>query len=107
MKFSEVNEDRIDELLPNLTTVAGGLSKGATAVGGAIKQGTQAIGGIAKSGVQAAGQAISGLMGGGMNPAQAAAAKKERDEQKKQVQDQIKQTEQQLQALRKQLADLA
>jgi hypothetical protein len=48
----------------------------------------------------------AGLAGGAMDPMQAAAAAKERMDQKKQVQDQIKQTEQQLNDLRKQLAEL-
>jgi hypothetical protein len=48
----------------------------------------------------------AGLVGGQMNPAQAAQATKDRMDQKKQVQDQIKQTEQQLNDLRKQLAEL-
>ena len=41
-----------------------------------------------------------------VDPAQAAAALKQRNDQKKQIQDQIRQTEKQLQDLRKQLASL-
>jgi hypothetical protein len=58
-------------------------------------------------GAQAVGQAAqAGLAGGAMDPAQAAAAAKDRQDQKKQVQDQIKQTQAQLADLQKQLAEL-
>jgi len=48
----------------------------------------------------------SGLATGQMDPAQAAQAAKNQQEQKKQIQDQIRATEQQLVALRKQMAEL-
>ena len=51
-------------------------------------------------------QPKAGLAGGQMDPAQAAQALKDRQEQKKQLQDQIKQLEQQLSDARKQLASL-
>lgn len=50
--------------------------------------------------------AQSGQPMGGLDPAQAAQAAKQRADQKKQIQDQIKQTEQTLNSLRKQLAEL-
>ena len=52
------------------------------------------------------GQPAPGLAAGGMNPVQAAQAKKAHDDQKKQLQDQIKQTQTQLANLQKQLAAL-
>jgi hypothetical protein len=91
MKFSEVNDDRIDELVPALGAVDGGISKGVQAVGSAMKPGVQAA---------------SGLAGGQMDPAQAAQAMKQRQEQKQQIQDQIKLAEKQLSDLRKKLAEL-
>ena len=54
---------------------------------------------------QASGQA-AGLATGQMDPAQAAQAAKQRQEEKKAVQDQIKVTEKQLIDLRKRLAEL-
>lgn len=51
-------------------------------------------------------QQPAGLATGQMDPAQAAQAAKNREEQKKQVRDQIKATEQQLVQLRRQLADI-
>lgn len=50
--------------------------------------------------------ARSGQPIGGLDPAQAAQAAKQRADQKKQLQDQIKQTEQTLNNLRKQMAEL-
>ena len=124
MRLSDLkeNDKQLDEILPVVGAVAGGIARGAAALGGAalrggaalakgagsaIRAGTQQIGKIAaQSGaVQGAGE-LMGLTGGGMDPAQAAQAAKEQQEQKKQVQDQIKQTEQQLADLRKQLAGL-
>jgi hypothetical protein len=103
MRLSDLKEDsQLDELLP-----AGGSPMGAapratpspaTGMQPAPKPGAMAA-------QQAPGQQ-SGLAVGQMDPAQAAAAAKDRMEQKKQVQDQIKQTEQQLNDLRKQLAEL-
>lgn len=105
MKLSDLkeNDQQLDELLPAIGQAVGGIARGAAAVGGKIAQGVKAVGsavGQAAQGFQA------GLAGGGMDPAQAAQAKKDRDEQKKQIQDQITQTEQQLSDLRKQLAQL-
>jgi hypothetical protein len=102
MKFSEVNDRRIDELVPALGAVAGGIAKGAQAVGSAMKPGVQAVGSAMKPGIQAA----SGLAGGQMDPVQAAQAMKQRQEQKQQIQDQIKLAEKQLSDLRKKLAEL-
>jgi hypothetical protein len=72
--------------------------------------GTQAVSGTVASGSQSvnqqAGQPTSGLAGGGMNPAQAAQAAKQRQDQKKQIQDAIKQKQQELSDLQKQLAQL-
>lgn len=97
MKLNELGGDRhLDELLPAVGAALGGAAK---AVGGALATGTRVAG-------QAMAGTSSGLAGGQMNPAQAAAAAKERADQKKAIQDQIKATEQQLTDLRKRLAEL-
>jgi hypothetical protein len=115
MKLSDLkeNDKQLDEILPAIGAAVGGIARGAATVGSAAVKGAQAVGGAVAKGAQAVGnaavkgaQAVSGLAGGNMDPAQAAAAAKERIDQKKQVQDQIKQTEQQLNDLRKQLAEL-
>lgn len=128
MRLSDLkeNDKQLDEILPAIGAVAGGIARGAASLGGAVSRGgaalakgagsavragTQQIGKIAAQGSNLAGQVgraanLGGLEGGGMDPAQAAAAAKEQQEQKKQVQDQIKQTETQLADLRKQLASL-
>ncbi len=114
MRLKDLNEhdSQLDELLPALGAVAGVAGKaagaavqGAKAIGGAVKQGVQALGGKLAQGAQAVGQA-SGLAGGQMDPAQAAAAATDQHEQKKQIQDAIKQKQQELTDLQKQLADL-
>jgi hypothetical protein len=116
MRLSDLKEDQqLDEFLPAVGAAVGGAAKAvgsaiggaAKAVGGALKTGAAAAGKLGQQvGQQAAVGQQAGLAGGGMDPAQAAAAAKERMDQKKQVQDQIKQTEQQLNDLRKQLAEL-
>jgi hypothetical protein len=97
MRLKDVifNNRKLHELAPAIGAVAGGVVKGAQAVGGAIGSGAQAVG-----------QATSGLAGGGMNPAQAAQAAKQRQDQKKQIQDAIKQKQQELSDLQKQLAQI-
>jgi len=97
MKLKDIifENQKLDELVPAV----------GTAVGGATGN-TQAVGGVVGSTTQAAGQATSGLVGGGMNPAQAAQAAKQRQDQKKQIQDAIKQKQQELSNLQKQLAQL-
>lgn len=117
------NDKQLDEILPALAAGAGIAARGAAALGGAalrggtalakgvgsaVSQGAKAVGNIASQGVKAVGQAAqaSGLAGGGMDPAQAAAAAKERQDQKKQVQDAIKAKQQELADLQKQLTQL-
>ena len=98
MRLSDLKEDsQLDELLP-----AGGSPMGAAPR--ATPSPATGMQPAPKPGAMPGQQA--GLAGGQMDPAQAAAAAKERMDQKKQVQDQIKQTEQQLTDLRKQLAEL-
>jgi hypothetical protein len=99
------NDKQLDEFLPAVGAAVGGIARGAAAVGSAALKGAQAVGGGLAKGAQAAGQA-SGLAGGQMDPAQAAQAAKDQQEQKKQIQDQIKQTQAQLTDLQKQLAEL-
>jgi hypothetical protein len=112
MRLSELNESdkQLDELLPALGAVAGGIARGAATLGGAALRGGAAlakgVGSAVSQGAKAAGQATSGLAGGGMDPAQAAAAAKERQDMKKEVQDQIKAKQQELQDLQKKLAEL-
>ena len=109
MKLSEINsnDSQLDEL--NLGAVgtavgnvAGGIAKGVGAVAGGIA----GLGSAVKQGYQAGKATVSGQPPGGLDPAQAAMAAKQQQEQKKQLQDQIKQTEEQLADLRKQLAQL-
>ena len=131
MRLSDLkeNDKQLDEILPALAAIpaiAGGVARGAAMVGGAalravpalargvgsaVSQGAKAVGNVVSKGANVAGQIgkaanLGGLEGGQMDPAQAAQAAKEQQEQKKQVQDQIKQTELQLVDLRKQLAGL-
>lgn len=116
MKLSDLkeNDEQLDEILPAIGAAVGGIARGAAAVGGAALRGGAALAkGVgsavtqgAKAIGQAAGQAASGLAGGGMDPAQAAMAKKEHDAQKKEIQDAIKQKQQELTDLQKQLAQL-
>jgi hypothetical protein len=93
MRLQDLTEhdQQLDELLPAVGAIGG-----AQAVGSAVKTGVQAVGQAAQA----------GLAGGAMDPAQAAAAAKDRQDQKKQIQDQIKQTQAQLADLQKQLAGL-
>jgi hypothetical protein len=86
-----MGDRRLGELLPGTTPTVGTMP---TTGSGQQAQGQQAQG------------QQSGLAGGGMDPAQAAQAAKDQQEEKKQVQDQIKATEQQLIDLRKRLAEL-
>jgi hypothetical protein len=95
------NDKQLDEFLPAVGAAVGGIARGAAAVGSTALKGAQALGGAAVKGAQAA-----GLAGGQMDPAQAADAAKQQQEQKKQIQDQIKQTQAQLTDLQKQLAEL-
>lgn len=68
---------------------------------------TPTVGTVPTMGTQQQAQAQpSGLATGQMNPAQAAQATKQRQEEKKQIQDQIRQTEQMLVDLRKRMAEL-
>lgn len=86
------NDRHIAELVPALGAVGSALGGAAKAVGGAISKGAQAV--------------ATGLAGGGMDPAQAAQAAKDRQEQKKQIQDAIKAKQQELADLQKQLTQL-
>ena len=103
MKLSDLkeNDQQLDELLPALGAVAGGVARGAAALGGAaLARGTTPAAGSAVN------QAASGLAGGGMDPAQAGQAVKDRQEQKKVIQQQIQAKQKELDDLRKQLATL-
>jgi hypothetical protein len=109
MRLSELsnNDAQLDELSLGgigsaIGNVAGGIAKGVGAVAGGIA----GIGSAVKQGYQSGKNTVSGQPPGGLDPAQAALAANQQQEQKKQIQDQIKQTEQQLTDLRKQLADL-
>ena len=112
---SEQEQQKLDEILPVLGAVAGGAARLAATGIGAAARGAMAVGRgvgsalgragttIAKTApAQAVGQ-VSGLSGGGEDPAaqaqQIAAAKKE-------VQDQIKAKQQELQQLQQQLAQI-
>lgn len=101
MRLFDLKEDRqLDELLPALGAVGSAVGGAAKAVGGALAKGASAIGGAAKT-------AATGLAAPGqMDPAQAAQAAKERQDQKKQIQDAIKAKQQELADLQKQLTQL-
>lgn len=119
MKLSDLKENdrQLDEILPALAAAGGALARGAAAVGGAALRGGAAlakgVGSAVGKGIgavgqvaQTAGQSVGGLASGGMDPMQAAMAKKERDDQKKEIQDQIKTKQAELQDLQKKLAQL-
>jgi hypothetical protein len=105
MKLSDLKEhdDQLDEVLPAVGAAVGGMARGAAVVGSTA---AKAIGGAVKSVAGQVGQAVSGLAGGGMDPAQAAQAAKDRQSQKQELQKQIQMTQQQLTDLRKKLAEL-
>jgi len=94
MRLANISENdfRLRELMPGTSTT----TASPTPQGTVPTMGTQ----------QQAQAQQSGLAGGSMDPAQAAQAAKDRQEEKQQVQDQIKATEQQLIDLRKRLAEL-
>ncbi len=126
LKDLKENDQQLDEILPVLGAVAAGVGRVAAGAGQAAVRGAQAAGGAVVRGVsrlgqavgkglqtaaqkttQAAGQAAqAGLAGGQMDPAQAAQAKKDHDEQKKQIQDAIKEKQAEISDLQKQLAQL-
>jgi hypothetical protein len=124
MKLKDITsikeQQQLDEILPALAMGAarlaapvlakGAMSLGKAAIGGVAKAGAnlvgKAVGSAAGSAIGSAAPAIAGLAGGAMDPAQAAAAKKERDNQKKQVQDAIKAKQAELADLQKQLTQL-
>jgi hypothetical protein len=90
MKLSEVLVERqLDELMPSI-----GMSTPPSGTTAPQQPSTQPN------------QPTSGLAGGQMDPAQAAQAAKDRQEQKKRVQDAIKQKQQELTDLQKELAKL-
>jgi hypothetical protein len=98
MRLSDLKEDsQLDEFLPASGAPMGAAPRATPSPATGMQP-------APKPGAMAGQQA--GLAGGQMDPAQAAAAAKDRMDQKKQVQDQIKQTEQQLNDLRKKLAEL-
>jgi hypothetical protein len=105
MKLSDLKEHdaQLDEILPALgavgSAIGGVASRAAGAIGGAVKGAAGKVG-------QAMSGAMSGLAGGGMDPAQAAQASKDQQEQKKQIQDAIKQKQAELADLQKQLAQI-
>jgi hypothetical protein len=94
MRLANISESdfRLHELMPGTSTT----TASPTPQGTIPTMGTQQ---------QSPGQQ-AGLAGGGMDPAQAAQAAKQRQEEKKQIQDQIRQTEQMLVDLRKRMAEL-
>ena len=106
---SEQEQQKLDEILPVLGAVAGGVARGAMALGKSAVQGVgtaaKTVGGAVTQGVKALGQPAQagGMAGGEEDPAaqaqQIAAAKKE-------VQDQIKAKQQELQQLQQQLAQI-
>lgn len=113
LKDLKENDQQLDEFLPALGAIAGGVARvGASAVG-AVGRGVAAAGQAAgravatglQKGAQAVGQA-AGLAGGGMDPAQAAQAKQQHDAQKKEIQDAIKAKQQEISDLQKQLSSL-
>ncbi len=110
MRLSDLkeNDKKLDEVLPVIGAAVGGIARAAAPAiaKGAMSLGKAALGGVDKGVGSAVGQAAAGLAGGGMDPAQAAAAKKERDDQKKQIQDAIKQKQQELADLQKELTAL-
>ena len=81
------NDHQLDELLPTIGAVA------------------PAAGQVAQPAAVGT-QPAAGLATGQMDPAQAAQAAKERNEQKKQIQDAIKMKQKELSDLQKQLAQL-
>lgn len=81
------NDHQLDELLPTMAAVA----PAAGQVAQPVALGTQPAAGLAT---------------GQMDPAQAAQAAKQRNEQKKQIQDAIKTKQKELSDLQKQLAQL-
>ena len=120
MRLNEITsakeQQQLDEILPVLGAVAGGVARGAAALGGAALKGGAAlakgvgsvaktVGGAVSQGAKAIGQAATSAvgMGGAEDPAaqaqQVIAAKNE-------VQDQIKQKQQELQALQQQLTQI-
>jgi hypothetical protein len=114
------NDRQLDEILPVIGAIGAGVARvgagAAQAVGRGVMAGGQAVGRAVASGVQKGVQAVgagirqggqaAGLAGGGMDPAQAAQAKKDHDEQKKQVQDAIKQKQAEISDLQKHLSSL-
>ena len=119
LKDLREHDQQLDEILPAIGAAVGGAVRGAgtlaKGVGSAVTkgvnvigQGVKAVGNLASQGAKAVGQAAqaSGLAGGGMDPAQAAAAAKDRQDQKKQVQDAIKAKQQELADLQKQLVQI-
>ena len=85
-----IRDRKLGELLPGTATTV----SGSPSVQSQQPQQQQAVGQTA------------GLATGQMNPAQAAQAAKQRQEEKKAIQDQIKATEKQLIDLRKRLAEI-
>ncbi len=124
MRLSDLkeNDKQLDEILPVIGAVGGAvaraavpaIARGAAALGSAALRGGAALargaGSAISQGAKAIGQGVtqaaSGLAGGGMDPAQAAMAAKERNDQKKQIQDAIKQKQQELADLQKELTAL-
>jgi hypothetical protein len=94
MRLANISENdfRLRELMPGTSTTTASPTPQGTVPTMATQQQAQAQ--------------PSGLAGGGMDPAQAAQAAKQRQEEKKQLQDQIKQTEQMLIDLRKRMAEI-
>jgi hypothetical protein len=94
MRLANISESdfRLRELMPGTSTTAASPTPQGTVPTMGTQQQTQTQ--------------PSGLAGWGMDPAQAAQAAKQRQEEKKQIQDQIRQTEQMLVDLRKRMAEL-
>jgi hypothetical protein len=126
LKDLKEHDEQLDEILPAIGAIAGGaarvaggaMSRGLTKAGGALARGVSSAGGALVRGVKsaattvgqkvagAAGQAASGLAGGGMDPAQAAAEKKQHDDDKRSIQAAIKEKQAEIAELQKQLASI-
>ena len=127
LKDLKEHDEQLDEILPVIGAVAAGAARvgagAARAVGSGVKAAGSALGRAAAAGVQKGGQmvanlgkkmattaggqaAASGLAGGGMDPAQAAAEKKQHDEDKRAIQAAIKEKQAEIAELQKQLASI-
>jgi hypothetical protein len=119
MKLNEFSQDeKLDEILPVIGAVAGGLARGAAAVGGAalrggaglakgagqaLAKGAQAVGGAVKAGAQAAGQATASAA---PDPKALAMAAMQAKERKDNITQQMKDIDTTITDLQKQKSEL-